>query len=170
MIFGIAILSFAFGAIWRRMYGGWLAAPKTVLLIFATIFFSLPAWYVWHDVDTCWRALVMTAAICLQFCLGAQFNNHWLCAVRYSLLPVVIGVLTAIPHWQALQWWWIGTGPYISLVYWIGRDEAAKGDDWYLRTPWDTPTQQMLNGYTTFGELAVGALSVMAAVVSPLIY
>ena len=156
------------GALWRRCYGGWLSFDRATLLTIAGIVFSIPAWWEWHTLDTCWRPALIATAIALQFCLGVEFDDFLLCATRYTVGPFLLWF--AVNDWQpdpALLLVFL-TGPAIAAVYYFGGRFTAAGHPWVITWPWDTPTQQMTTGYTAFGELAAGGLSALIFVITPL--
>jgi hypothetical protein len=163
-----ALAAFIVGALWRRMYGGWLGFNRSGLLSIAVIMFGMPAWFAWHSPETCWRPILIQVAIALQFCLGVEFDDFLLCAVRYTVGPFLLWF--AVNDWQpnmALLLVFL-TGPAVAVVYYFGKRSTDAGHPWAITWPWDTPNQQMTTGYTTFGELAAGGFSALAFVLTPM--
>jgi uncharacterized protein YjeT (DUF2065 family) len=171
-VFVIGILTACAGAIWRDMLGGYLGMSQTALRIAGTIVFSIPAWVAWHNSDpwfsTCGimipiyaKSIISMIALFLDICLGVQFTNFLLCAIRYELGPFMLGFL--VPgwiHWIPLMM----VGPVIGFVYWLSYKKGWKTD-----TPFDTETSKFIDGPEAPGQLAAGFFTVLAFTVIPLI-
>lgn len=111
-LFLIAVFA-ALGAVWRRAFGGYVAAPRWKKLIAAAVL-TLP---VFATSAPAWLCCCVTAVITVSWVPGHSWTKPAYMAVRYGTAPLLVAVAMAL----AVSPWWLLyalCGPAIVGAYW----------------------------------------------------
>lgn len=178
----IIIAAIIVGALWRRILGGWLGAPRwavsaaggglagvlaayagapaIAVLLFAASLVWAPGHGSYHDMGTGWPG----------------YDDEWLMPVMRRLFPsrqwfgvaydftgmALLYTIMAAASLPALWWagagwsslWMLATGPAVALVYLAG----SRVPGWGGRDGPQRPSLGPVDGYTSAGELFSGGL------------
>lgn len=139
MLFAVAIL----GAIWRRILGGWTATPRYITIPVGMLF-GIP-WFIEHP---WWYGVIVLVLIPLHYTVAVTFTNPWATALRYSAAMIVLFVMSHC--WPILF-----VGPACASVYYFAN-----------KYQWPAIDGKFIDGWTSYGELFVGASGMTAFVAS----
>lgn len=154
----VLALAIILGALWRRVLGGWTSTPRVVTVPIGLILFGSAAVYRYgnfapwiYDLPMAVKAAIIVALVPLHFLPEVRFTNPWATAARYSAAMLILFLLTGF--WPALA-----VGPICAAVYHIADAEQ-----------WPSLDGKFIDGWSSYGELTVGATAGAAFVGSVLL-
>ena len=158
-----------FGAVGRRIFGGWLGFPRSLCTLGLVIISATPFWFT--GLLNPWFTLpfigIVVPKIVMVILITVSTLLHWVDGVRFDLpfwgdrkspllrysyyAPLFIALFTGF--WPVLV-----VGPLVAAGYYI----APKLTLPTITLPWDTAGQKTVDGPIALAEFWLGFVSVSA--------
>lgn len=162
MIAAILATAFVFGALLRRVFGGWLGLSRSLCAALIIGASAAPAWWAWGGFEPwpvplvgglpMWaKALLVTGLAAVFWTDGHRFDRPWMLLGRYGWPMIPLAAISGV-------WAVLAVGPVVAGAAVLAR--------WYatpVELPWDdAPEQQMADGWTAWWEIVLGGVGMCA--------